>query len=203
MGHVYFCAMDAADPIEITTNAVSNNKKILFISFPDKRVITRPANGRANADRAIQETGGACESMLSCKTDSAKLKQAGGPVSSASISSARRGGDAKICVTYSDRVISRVAALAFTHWATIARTSLQHGVFVAGFFFAGAECMGHPLTSGADSVDGAKVASAQWFESSSQLLITRRVATQRLSMGFWSFIPPTLPSDFSPRFPLL
>src|SRR5205814_3872468 len=87
----------------------------------------------------FQERGGACDSMLSCKTDSAKLKQRGGPVSSTSSSSAMRAGLPKICVTYSGKAMSCVAALAFTDLARTARTSLQHGVFVAGFFFAGVE----------------------------------------------------------------
>jgi hypothetical protein len=131
-----------------------------------------------------QETGGACESMLSCKTNSAKLKAAGGPVSRVPISSASRGGMANVRVTYSRRPTSCLAGLAFRHFAMTARTSLQHGVFAAGIFFAGVECIGQPLISGAGSPEGVKVASAQWFESSNQLLPTRRVANQRLSMEF-------------------
>ena len=85
--------------------------------------------------------------MLSCKTDSAKLTQPGGPVSRFSNSLATAAGCcAKISVAQSRRTINRTpAALALTPFATTARTSLQHVVVVAGFFLAGAECIGQEL----------------------------------------------------------
>jgi hypothetical protein len=100
--------------------------------------------------------------MLSCKTDSAKLKQSGGPVSSSSISIAARIGGPKTGVACSGNAINLMGELAVTHFATIARTSLQQGVFASGFFFAGAECIGQPLISDSgDAVDSAIDPSAQ------------------------------------------
>ena len=120
--------------------------------------------------------------MLSCKTDSAKLKHAGGPVSSASISSATGGNGASGWTTYSREVTNCVASAAFTHFATTARRSLQHGVFGADFFFAGADCIGQPVISGADSNDGAKAPSAQWFERANHAASARTTINDRTAL---------------------
>jgi hypothetical protein len=116
---------------------------------------------RETATTALQERGGACEGMLSCKTDSAKLKQPGGPVSSPWISIAILAGSAKISGAWSREPTKRNAiGSAVIDFATRARRSLQHGVFAAGFFF-GVECIGQPLISGLDSADEMIAPSAQ------------------------------------------
>src|SRR4051812_20928450 len=127
---------------------------------------TRSPTGRTRrgepATTRIQETGGACDSMLSCKTDSAKLRQPGGPVSRPSISTATRNGRRKIsAVSSRDPIKLSAIGLAVTDFATVARTSLQQGVFVAGFFFAGAECIGQSLISEVDLVGGVIIPRAQ------------------------------------------
>ncbi len=100
--------------------------------------------------------------MLSCKTNSAKLKQGGGPVSSSSSGVVTRRGMVKMGDACSGDAITLSGELAVTHFATIARTSLQQGVFASGFFFAGAECIGQPLISDSeDAVDSAIDPSAQ------------------------------------------
>lgn len=100
--------------------------------------------------------------MLSCRTDSAKLKQFGGPVSRTSIAIAMRTGAGETSCAYSRKPINLNAdEFAATDLATVARMSLQHGTFAAGVFFAGAECMGQPFISAADSLERSSVPSAQ------------------------------------------
>src|SRR4051812_14214124 len=100
--------------------------------------------------------------MLSCRTDSAKLKQFGGPVSRRSISIAIRAGLRKDSSAYSRQPINCSAiGFAARDFATVARISLQQGTFSAGFFFAGAECIGQPLISEMDSVEAESAPSAQ------------------------------------------
>lgn len=82
--------------------------------------------------------------MLSCKTDSAKLRKPGGPVSRPCTTALAVGG----LVTNSQAYCALVALLPvkvstlLNDFATTARTSLQQGVFAAGFFFSGALCIG-------------------------------------------------------------
>ena len=103
--------------------------------------------------------------MLSWRTASAKLKQTGGPVSRPVISIAMRAGLRKTSGAYSRRPInSHTIGFAMTDFATVARMSLQQGIFAAGFFFAGAECIGQPLISAVDSVERSNAPSAQWLE---------------------------------------
>jgi hypothetical protein len=111
--------------------------------------------------------------MLSCKTDSAKLTQPGGPVSRFSnLITTRTGCCAKISDASSRTTMSRTpAALAVTPFATTARTSLQQGVLVAGFFFAGEECIGQELDAASET--GATAPSAQWFERENQAMSVR------------------------------
>src|SRR6478672_2177477 len=99
----------------------------------------------------VQETGGACASMLSCRTDSAKLMKRGGPVSRSSIATGKRAGGGKTCAAKVCVPTIRTAfPVTFAVLATTARTSLQHGVFGAGFFFEGATCIGQPLIADSD-----------------------------------------------------
>jgi|SRR2546423_105431 len=88
--------------------------------------------------------------MLSCKTDSAKLKQAGGPVSISAISMTTCDDRGHKSVVWLRGSIARtVAGLAIRHFARTARTSLQQGIFAAPFFFIGVECIGQPVVPGA------------------------------------------------------
>ena len=143
--------------------------------------------GDTPATTGLQETGGACASMLSCKTNSAKLKRPGGPVSRSSTSPGSRGGAvtswaAKVCGLI-DRAMIVVAAMVL---ARTARTFLQHGVCVAGFFLAGAECIGQPPVSatGLGSETGSARPSAQWFERQNQAAIAKTAKADRAPLVF-------------------
>src|SRR5678815_504985 len=101
--------------------------------------------------------------MLSCRTDSAKLKHPGGPVSEPWISTAIRTGRAKIVAVYSRNPMScGLNALTATYLATTARRSLQQGVWEPGSFLTGAECIGHE--SAPDSESATILPRAQWFQ---------------------------------------
>ena len=100
--------------------------------------------------------------MLSCKTNSAKLIRRGGPVSKTSISEEKRGGRQTDSAAKVSAPTIRIAlGAAVTVLTTTARISLQHGILGAGFFFAGAECIGQPLIGASDSVGVATVPRAQ------------------------------------------
>src|SRR5438045_1789803 len=99
--------------------------------------------------------------MLSCKTDSAKLKQAGGPVSISAISMITCDDRGHKSVAWIRASITRtVAGLAIRHFARTARTSLQQGI-VAPFFFTGVECIGQPVVPGAAPSGAALTPKAQ------------------------------------------
>jgi cephalosporin hydroxylase len=59
---------------------------------------------------------------------------------------------------------------------------LQHGVFVAGLFLAGAECIGQSLVSDAVSAGGRTAPSAQWFESTNHAASDKTTTNDRTAI---------------------